>query len=215
MAFAPLFPWVARSVPGGVVLAKPLWPDDLWALREPWLPDPKPRRCRSPGRKPLGDRQARPGIRFVRKTGIPWEDLPVAMGWGWGLTCWRRLHPWQEAGSWFRRYQVWRDRLEAADKIAWARAAVAARLARACGGVEDSGPKPTDRGRPGVQQHLLVDAQGIPWAGAVTAANVPEVKELLPLVDTCGPWEAAGEPQRRPAEGYGDRALDAEPHRED
>ena len=61
----------------------------------------------------------------------------------------------------------------------------------------------------------MVDAQGIPLAGDVTPANVPEIKELLPLVDTCGPLDEAGEPQRRPDAVYGDRAFDSEPHREE
>src|SRR6266498_1072423 len=185
MAFAAHFPWVARSALGGGRIVKPLLPDALWALLEPLLPAPKPRRFRYPGRKPIGDRQALTGILFVLKTGIPWEDLPVEMGCGCGMTCWRRLRHWQEQGIWFRLYQVLLDHLEDADKIDWARAAVDAMFARAFGGVEDSGPNPTDRGRPGVKQHLLVDAQGIPLSGDVTSANVPELKELLPLVDSC------------------------------
>ena len=196
-------------------MAKPLLPDALWAIIEHLLPAPKPRRYRYPGRKPIGDRQALTGILFVLKTGIPWEDLPVEMGCGCGMTCWRRLHHWQEQGIWFRLHQVLLDRLEDADKIDWARAAIDAMFARAFGGVEDSGPNPTDRGRPGVKHHLLVDAQGIPLAGDVTPANVPEVKELLPLLDTCGPLDEAGEPQRRPDEVDGDRAFDSEPHREE
>src|SRR6266540_3660964 len=83
MAFAPPSPWVARSVLGGVVMAKTLLPDDLWALIEPLLPQANPRRFRYPGRKPIGNRQALTGILFVLKTGIPGEDLPVEMGCGW------------------------------------------------------------------------------------------------------------------------------------
>jgi hypothetical protein len=90
------------------------------------------------------------------------------------------------------------DRLDDAAKSDWARAAVDSTFARAFGGVEDSGPNPTDRGRPGRKQHVLVDAPGIPVAGAVTPATVPESKELLPLVDSCGPLDEAGEPERRP-----------------
>jgi transposase len=105
--------------------------------------------------------------------------------------------------------------LEEAGRIDWARAAVDSTFARAFGGVEGSGPNPTDRGRPGVKQHVLVDAQGIPLAGDVTPANVPEVKGLLALVDECGPLDEAEEPQRRPGELYGDRAYDSEPHREE
>jgi transposase len=196
-------------------MAKPLVSDELWSLIEPLLPPPKPRRFRFPGRKPLGDRQALTGILFVLKTGIPWEDLPIEMGCGCGMTCWRRLQAWQEQGIWFRLFQVLLDQLEEAGKIDWARAAVDSTFARAFGGVEGSGPNPTDRGRPGVKQHVMVDAQGIPLTGEITGANVPEIKELVPLVDSCGPLDEQGEPQRRPDEVYGDRAYDSEPHREE
>src|SRR6266511_2909289 len=143
MAFAPPSPWVARSVLGGVVMAKPLLPDDLWALIEPLLPQAKPRRFRYPGRKPIGDRQALTGILFVLKTGIPWEDLPVEMGCGCGMTCWRRLQAWQQQGVWFKLYQVLLNHLADAGKIDWARAAVDSTVARAFGGVQGNGPNPT------------------------------------------------------------------------
>jgi endonuclease/exonuclease/phosphatase family metal-dependent hydrolase len=38
------------------------------------------------------------GILFVLRTGIPWEYLPKEMGCGSGMTCWRRLRDWNEAG---------------------------------------------------------------------------------------------------------------------
>ena len=41
----------------------------------------------------------------------------------------------------------------------------------------------------------MVDGNGIPLATGVTAANVLEIKELLPLVDSVGLLdEATGEP---------------------
>src|ERR671916_2023324 len=89
-----------RSLPtGGTTMAKPLLDDELWEVINPLLPPPKPRRFRFPGRKPLDNRKALTGILFVLKTGIPWEDLPQEMGCGSGMTCWRRLRDWQEAGS--------------------------------------------------------------------------------------------------------------------
>src|SRR3954469_10569195 len=143
-------------------MAKPLLPDELWVRIQPLLPPrPKPKRPDRPGRPPLDDPKALTGIRFVLKTGIPWEDLPVEMGCGCGMTCWRRLQAWQQAGIWFRLHQVLLERLDDAGKVDWARAAVDSTFARAFGGVEDSGKNPTDRGRPGVKQHVLADAQGI------------------------------------------------------
>jgi transposase len=196
-------------------MAKPLLPNALWEILQPLLPPPKPRRFRYPGRKPITDRQALTGILFVLKTGIPWEDLPCAMGCGCGMTCWRRLQAWQAQGVWFRLHQVLLEQLDDAGQIDWARAAIDSSFARAFGGVEESGPNPTDRGRPGVKHHVLVDAQGIPLAGDSTPAKVPEIKELLPLVESCGPLDEAGEPQHRPEALYGDRAEDSEPHREE
>lgn len=38
------------------VMAKAILDDELWSLIQPLLPPPKPRRTRSPGRKPLDDR---------------------------------------------------------------------------------------------------------------------------------------------------------------
>ncbi len=197
-------------------MAKPLVSDELWELLQPLLPTPRPRRFRYPGRQPIDDRKALTGILFVLKTGLPWEDLPVEMGCGCGMTCWRRLAAWQKAGVWFRLHQVLLAKLDDADKIDWSRAAIDASFARAFGGVEGSGPNPTDRGRPGVKQHVVVDAQGIPLAGDITPANTPEIKELLPLVDSAGPLEEeTGEPQHRPKAAYADRAYDSEPHRKE
>lgn len=194
-------------------MAKPLVSDDLWALIQPLLPAPTPRRFRFPGRKPVDDRKAPTGILFVLKTGIRWEDLPAEMGCGCGMTCWRRLHAWQQAGVWFALYQLLLQHLDDAGRIDWSRAAIDGTFARAFGGVEGSGKNPTDRGRPGVKHHLIADPHSIPLAAASTPANVPEVKVLLPLVDACGPLDDGGEPRHRPNELYGDRAYDSEPHR--
>lgn len=195
-------------------MAKPLLPDELWEIICPLLPPPKPRRLRHPGRKPVDDRKTLTGILFVLKTGIPWEYLPVEMGCGCGMTCWRRLHQWQQQGVWFRLHQVLLQKLDDAGQIDWSRAAIDSTFARAFGGVENSGKNPTDRARPGVKQHILVDGNGIPLAADLTAANVPEIKELLPVVKSCGPLNDAGEPKRYPKKLYADRAYDSEPHRE-
>jgi transposase len=197
-------------------MAKPLLPDDLWELIAPLLPPPKPRRYRYPGRKPLDNRKALTGILFILKTGIPWEDLPQEMGCGSGMTCWRRLQEWQHADVWEKLHHLLLTKLRGADQIDWSRAAVDASFARALGDVEESGPNPTDRGRPGVKHHVLVDANGIPLTVDVTRANVPEVNELLGVVEGIGPVGGKpGRPKQRPEKLYGDRGYDSEPHREE
>jgi transposase len=64
--------------------------DELWVLIEALLPKVE-RRYRYPGRKRLDDRKALCGILFVLYTGIAWEFLPQELGYGSGMTCWRRL----------------------------------------------------------------------------------------------------------------------------
>src|SRR5207249_2308743 len=81
------------------------------------------RRSRFPGRKPIDDRRALTGILFVLKTGIPWEDLPHELGAGSGMTCWRRLRQWHQAGVWDRIKAVLDTECPEAHRINWARAA--------------------------------------------------------------------------------------------
>lgn len=114
-------------------MSKQLLDDELWAIIEPLLPPPKVRRTRFPGRKPIGDRQALTGILFVLRSGIPWEMLPKEMGCGSGMTCWRRLRDWQEAGVWNRLHQVLLNRLRAADRIDFSRAVADSSSVRAVG----------------------------------------------------------------------------------
>ena len=115
-------------------MAKPLLDDELWELIQPLLPPPKPRRWRYPGRKPLSDRQALTGILFVLKSGIPWEMLPQEMGCGSGMSCWRRLRDWQEAGVWQKLHELLLAKLRQRDRIDWSRAVVDSATVRAVGG---------------------------------------------------------------------------------
>jgi transposase len=73
--------------------------DKLWVRIEPLLPV-RARRARWPGRLPLDDRACLNGILFVLLTGISWVDLPQQFGYGSGMTCWRRLRDWTQAGVW-------------------------------------------------------------------------------------------------------------------
>ena len=75
--------------------------DGLWQRIEPLLPRPQ-RNPRYPGRKRIADRQVLCGILFVLYTGIQWEFLPQELGFGSGMTCWRRLAEWNRAGVWQR-----------------------------------------------------------------------------------------------------------------
>jgi transposase len=197
-------------------MAKPLVSDALWERLEQLLPPPKPRRIRFPGRKPLDRRKVLTGIIFVLKTGIPWEDLPQEMGCGSGMTCLNYLKAWQDAGVWEKLHRLLLAELREADKIDWSRAALDSSSVRALGGGEKTGPNPTDRRKLGSKHHLCTDGQGIPLAISTTAANVHDVKQLLPLVDKIPPVAGkVGHPRQRPEKLYADRAYHSEPHRQE
>ena len=103
-------------------MAKQLITDELWAVIEPLLP-PEPEKSKG-GRPRIPNRDVLRGILFVLATGLPWEYLPPEMGCGSGMTCWRRLREWHEAGVWQRLHRTLLDHLGEADRIDWSRAAL-------------------------------------------------------------------------------------------
>ena len=105
-----------------MVMAKPLLTEELWERIEPFIP-PRPARPQG-GRPPIPDRACLMGILFVLRTGTPWEYLPQEMGCGSGITCWRRLRDWHEAGVWDNIWQALLDELGSADEIDWSTAII-------------------------------------------------------------------------------------------
>jgi transposase len=114
-------------------MAKKLVTDELWEVIEPLLSEepPKP----NDGRPRIDDRAALTGILFVLKSGIPWVMLPQEMGCGSGMTCWRRLKEWREAGVWEELHRTLLDRLGKANQIDWERASVDSASVAAPGGL--------------------------------------------------------------------------------
>ncbi|WP_418361205.1 IS5 family transposase [Streptomyces griseochromogenes] len=185
--------------------------DELWSLIEPLLPEPGPKLVE--GRPRIPDRQALCGILFVLHTGIQWEYLPQELGFGSGMTCWRRLAAWNEAGVWDALHLVLLKKLRAAKKLDWSRAVIdSPRAGRSAG--PKSGPSPVDRARPGSKHHVLTDAQGIPLAVSLTGGNRNDVTQLLPLLDKVpAVVGAVGRPRRRPDALLADRGYDHDKYR--
>lgn len=104
--------------------------DELWQRIEPLLPKPQ-RNRRHPGRKRIPDRKVLCGILFVLYTGILWELLPQELGFGSGMTCWRRLEEWNRAGVWQRLHQLLLAELQQAGKLDWSRAVIDSSRVRA------------------------------------------------------------------------------------
>lgn len=94
----------------------------LWQSLQPLLP---PRHASSRGGRPrLDDHAVLNGILFVLTTGIPWEDLPQSLGFGSGMTCWRRLRDWQAQGIWQQLHVALLTQLHHAGHINWSRASL-------------------------------------------------------------------------------------------
>ncbi|SEF17597.1 Transposase [Streptomyces sp. Ag109_O5-10] len=94
--------------------------NELWAVM---LPKAE-RRMRHAGRKRHPDRLVFQGILFVLHTGIAWEHLPQELGFGSGMTCWRRLAEWTEAHVWPRLHEALLAKLRNANASDYSRAAV-------------------------------------------------------------------------------------------
>jgi putative transposase len=66
--------------------------------------------------------------------------------------------------------------------IAWEWQAADTKLLAAPLGGEATGPNPTDLGKSGTKQHLLVDGRGVPLAFHLSAANRHDLKGLSHLL---------------------------------
>jgi len=95
--------------------------DVLWEGLAPLIPPRPPAKNGRTGHPRVPDRAVFGGIVFVLLTGIPWKKLPLELGYGSGITCWRRLREWQEAGVWDQLRKVVLDELGQAGMIDWSR----------------------------------------------------------------------------------------------
>jgi len=189
-------------------MAKPLIRDELWSRIQPLLPPTPPKPYG--GRPPVPNRAALRGILFVLRTGIPWEYLPQEMGCGSGMTCWRRLRDWQQAGVWDLLHLTLLDELGQAGQIDWSRAAIDSASIPAKAGGHKTGKNPTDRGKLGSKHHIIVDRQGVPLAPPqLTGANLHDSRQLEPVLDRIVPIkQARGRPRKRPRKLHGDKGYD-------
>ena len=105
--------------------------DQLWELLEPLIPPPPPAKNGCTGWPRIDDRAALEGILFVAEHGIAWKKLPTELGFGSGVTCWRRLRAWQEAGVWEKLHHAVLDQLGQDGALDWSRASLGSVSVRA------------------------------------------------------------------------------------
>jgi transposase len=77
-------------------------------------------------------------------------------------------------------------------------------------GGELTGPNPTDRGKNGTKYHLLVTADGLPLAVAISGANRHDSVLVEPILDRLPPVKGVGRgrPRRRPVKLHADKGYD-------
>src|SRR5206468_2899618 len=139
--------------------------------------------------------------------------LPQELGFGCGMTAWRRLRAWQEAGVWQRLHELLLAELHAAGDLDWSRAIADSSHVPAKGGSQ-TGPSPVDRGRRGSKHHLLVEGRGLPLAWTLTAGNRNDITQLLALLDLVPQVRGrVGRPRRRPDSVVADRGYDHDKYR--
>ncbi|QEV49441.1 IS5 family transposase [Streptomyces vinaceus] len=184
-----------------------LVPDDLWDRIAPLLPA-RPRRHRHPGRLPVPDRVALPGIIYVPRKGVVWRDVPSEVVGCSGVTAWRRLRDWTEAGVGPRLHAALPTEMRRSDLLELDDCSVGGSHVRALKGGDHVGASPVDRARPGSKHHLI-DRHGTPLAVSVTGRNRHDVTQLLPLLDAVPPIRGRrGRPRRKPRRVYADRGYD-------
>jgi transposase len=150
------------------------------------------------------------GILFVLETGVPWKKLPSELGFGSGITCWQRVREWQDAGVWEQSQRAVLDRLGQQGMLGLVTCLLGLGQCPSEKGDELTGPNPTDRGKSGTKYHLLVTADGLPLAIAVTGANRHDSMLVEPILDRLRPVKirGRGRPQRRPVQLHADKAYD-------
>ncbi|MFD7058611.1 IS5 family transposase [Streptomyces sp. NPDC059906] len=191
-----------------------LVPDALWGRIAPLLPARPARRHRHPGRLPVPDRGALAGIVYVLRKGIAWRDVPSQLVGCSGVTAWRSLRDWTEAGVWPRLHDALLTELRRTDLLDLDDCAVDGSHIRALKGGDRVGPSPVDRARLGSKHHLIVDRHGTPLAVTLTGGYRHDVTQLLPLLDAIPPIRGPrGRPRRKPRRLYADRGYDFDKYR--
>ncbi|MEW2574275.1 IS5 family transposase [Streptomyces sp. NPDC047070] len=191
-----------------------LVPGDLWERVAPLLPPRPPRRHRYPGRLPADDRAALRGIVYVLSKSVSWRDVLAEQAGCSGVTAWRRLGDWAEAGIWPQLHEVLLAELRAAGLLDMDDAAIDGSHVRALKRGAHTGPSPVDRARPGSKHHLIVDRHGTPLIVSLTSGNRHDVTQLMPLLDAIPRIRRVrGRPRHRPGRLFADRGYDYDKYR--
>ncbi len=162
----------------------------------------------------MPDQAALASVMHVLRTGVAWRDVPVETVGCSGVTAWRRLRNWTEAGVWPRLHAALLTELRRADSLDMDDCAVDGSHVRALKGGDHVGPSPVDRAHPGSKHPPIVDRHGTPLAVTLTDGNRHDVTQLVPLLDTIPSIRGLrGRHRRRPRRLYADLGYDFDKYR--
>ena len=155
---------------------------------------PHPLGCHNPR---VDDRKAMDAIFFVLRTGCQWGALD-ATGICNHSSAHRRFQEWTAAGVFVTLWATGLQEYDALVGLDWSWLAMDGAMTKAPLGGEWVGKNPTDRGKPGSKRHVVIDANGIPLAVTLSAANVHDSRMLEATVDAIPAIrQCAGRPRRR------------------
>lgn len=130
------------------------------------------------GRPPLPTIKVVEALRFFVREGVPWRELRATAGRACGSTLRRRPDDWSTTAVLLRRVHVVLVRMVRAGPALAAPwdVVVDSCSVRAKRGGELTGPNPTDRGKAGTKDHVVVSTGGLPLAVVPSAANVHDTR---------------------------------------
>jgi transposase len=152
-----------------------------------------------------------PGSSSCSRPGITWNQLPTALVGCSGVTCWRRLREWTEAGLWpsLQEQPLAQPRARRAGPGSVPGRGSHIRALK--GGATSARPR---RPRPArLQAPRDLRRRRHPARSHPHPCNRNDVTQLIPLVDAVPPIRGLrGRPRRRPRELFADRGDDHDLH---
>lgn len=93
--------------------------DELWDQIRVVLPPV--RTLGSRRRKVISDRSVLNGLLYVLQQGIAFDELPKNLGYGSGMTVWKRLEEWKRGDTWTKIQSILTANWPAAKALDWSR----------------------------------------------------------------------------------------------
>ena len=156
--------------------------DELWQRIEPILWEDAPATPAAHGGRPRIDwRSAINGVIFRLRSGCQWNKLPKHFGDDSSVHRW--FQRWSRNGIFERVWAVLVEECGEFGAVHWRWQAADGRLGKARFGGQNVGKNPTDRGKNGTKQSVLVERDGGPLAVVIAGANVVDQKLLEATIE--------------------------------